>query len=130
MSDCRRARSAQSAEGTSDSGYARRWSLFLHGAAYKQRDSYAILFASASSHRQGRRQCSVTVTRLKSPPAPSILLDAREYYHSGRIYLSADGNYRWSAKASLPSWAHAGRIASPFNQAMKQYFGRLHEGQR
>lgn len=60
-------------------------------------------------------------TKLKNPPKPMVLLDALYYRRGKSINLGNDGNWRWSARYPIPRWARAGRVAAPFNQALKLY---------
>lgn len=60
-------------------------------------------------------------TKLKNPPTPMVLSDALYYRRARSINLGNDKNWRWSARYPIPKWARAGRVAHPFNQALKLY---------
>lgn len=56
---------------------------------------------------------------LPNPPKPQVLIDAHHYKKVGLLYLGRDGNYRWNSNKGLKRWMRAGRIAVPFNMALK-----------
>lgn len=57
---------------------------------------------------------------LANPSEPQMLLDALHYRKVGLLYLGSDGNYRWNTNKGLKRWMRPGRIATPFNMALKK----------
>ena len=54
-------------------------------------------------------------------PKPEVILHALRYWFTGRLYVDARGCFRWSSKAAIPNWAHAGRIATPFSKELRNW---------